>query len=126
MQFLHESKDSHDDHFSQRHVHNRSYEVALEVVGDTRHAADDFLGDEIDDSSMLEHLEAIESCYCERKVHVNLNILDCVMHAEDAGIFTVNSQPNTSDLAMTYGGRSELVASSSDLESKWKSAYGIR
>ncbi|KAF8218543.1 hypothetical protein L208DRAFT_1350396 [Tricholoma matsutake] len=61
MQFLHESKDSHNDHFSQRHVHNCSYEVAPEVIGDTCHAADDFLSDKIDKSSMLEHLEAIES-----------------------------------------------------------------
>ena len=73
-------------------------------------------------------MEAIESCYSERKVHVNLNTLDCVMHAEDTGIFAVNSQPNMapSDLAIAYRGHSELVASSSDLESKWKSAYDIR
>jgi len=51
-----------------------------------------------------------------------MNMLDCVMHAEDAGIFTVNPQ-TVSNLAMTHHVHSELVTSSSEVESKWKSAY---
>jgi len=122
MQLLHESKDSHDDHFSQRHVHHHSFEVAPEIVGDACHAINNFLGDEIDESSMLEHLEAIKSCHSEQQTHVNMNMLDCVMHAEDTGIFTVNPQ-TVSNLATTHHGHSELVTSSSEVESKWKSAY---
>jgi hypothetical protein len=121
MQLLHECKDNHDNHFSDHRSRRCRFGVATEFTADSS-KIDDSLED-VDEYEILQHLESIDSCYSERKGITNMNTLDCVTHAEEAGIFDVKSfDPRYKDVHKS-GVDTELLDVSYDLESIWKSEY---
>ena len=120
MQLLHEHKDNHDQHFSEHQLKCQQFWVAPEIIG-TSSNIDDLLED-VNKGEILQHLESIDTCYSDRRSLINLNTLDCITHAEDAGLFDVeSSDPQYKDVDKTSV-CTELVHSA-DLESTWKSEY---
>lgn len=90
MQLLHECKDGHDDHFSQHHRYQQGLPVPVEICSANCNTVDLTLQD-IDDNEILQHLKSIETCYSQRTNATSTNTLDCIMHTEDGGLFTVKS-----------------------------------
>lgn len=123
MQLLHECKDSHDNHLSERQVWHQQFQLAQETTGGTSHTMDDIL-ENINETEILEHLESIDNCYSEWKSAMNMNTLDCIEHAEDAGLFNANSSDphykrTNVDPVYTEFVHSNLV----NLENIWKAEY---
>jgi hypothetical protein len=121
MQLLHECKDNHDNHFADHRSRHHQFRVVTEFTSDGS-KIDDFLED-VDEDKILQHLESIDSCYSERKSMTNINTLNCVTHAEEAGVFNVKSfYPQYKDV-IKNSMDTQLLDVSSDLKSIWKSEY---
>jgi hypothetical protein len=121
MQLLHECKDSHDDHFHERH--SCQLRLAPEIaVNETAPIEDTLEG--INDSQILQHLESIDDCYSEQKTCTNFNTLDCIEHAEQGGLFYVTPSDAHYRISLADCVHVEqLHLNSVDLEGMWKTEY---
>lgn len=123
VQLLHECKDSRNDHFGECPHH--PFQLAPEITAQDVASLDDAIED-IDDVEILQHLESIEDCHSEWKNKTNINSLDCIEHAEVAGLFDINlADPHHMTMA-THSASAQIERLDEnfvDLESTWKENY---
>jgi len=87
MQILHECKDCRDDHFVHHHARRTSLRVSQEITSSAHYDEADDLTVNAEDDDILTHLESIENCNSIRSQKNVINVLTCLQHAEQNGMF---------------------------------------
>ena len=123
MQILHECKDCRDDHFVHRHARCTSLQVSQEITSTLRYNELDNLTIDAEDDDILTHLESIESCNSIRTQNNIMNVLNCLQHAEQNGMFQAEQFIHVEPQENHYPFEEQLSSSSYNLESIWKDAY---
>jgi hypothetical protein len=86
IQILHECRDSRDDHFAERlrSLQNKS-KGTISDMHETRNDSDfEYC---IQDTDILEHLQAIESCRSDRNACRDDTLMNCLYHAQSSGMW---------------------------------------
>ena len=97
--------------------------MAPEIIGGEPIDLEDTV-ENIDDAEILQHLQSIDNCRLERKNNTNTNSLDCVEHAEEAGLFDVKMlDPRYTIVPSMFEHVKEVYDDSQELESIWKAEY---
>jgi hypothetical protein len=126
MQILHECKDSRDDHYNNRQNRRRNI-ISGDVIGHGIIATDDEAMDANDNATLLDHLEAIESCHDINSAQTNGNVQECLLHAQNHHLFSATDSIIPDGNVDPVGGWAELIVKEDNhSEVMWQSAYDFR
>jgi hypothetical protein len=121
MQLLHECKDSRDAHYDSRRNRHSGDDVSLRFVG---RGADSNLGN-YDESLLLDHLDAIDDCFSNRKERAAKNIRDAIHELTRSGMLHETGEEPGHDGALEA--EHEIVLEKEPvLEQRWEKNYTDR
>jgi hypothetical protein len=128
MQILHECRDSRDDHFAERR--NRVHR-AVKSTGSRRHdLADDFSGEDVTETMILDHLEGLASRFSLKTTAANEAILECINYAEEAGMYSnatdLGENPEDMEECAAAEKNQTILVNDTYLEDTWEKAYDER
>ncbi|KAG1898534.1 uncharacterized protein F5891DRAFT_1042434, partial [Suillus fuscotomentosus] len=112
MQILHECRDSRDDYFAERLRSLRTKSnVDRSHTSGTRYSEEDCY---IQDTDVLEHLQAIDSCHSVHRARSNDTLMNCLYHAERSGMWQMGFC------------HACVMADDRSLEDAWEAEYNNR
>lgn len=126
MQLLHECRENGMDHFASRR-NQRRHQIPLEFSRSAGEHIDDF--GEIDQSTILAHLESISLCHSQKLARSVANVTDSLLAAELSGMYNVPYESTDSHIPShsLVGDKEQEVSHSHDLvEQTWRHEYDIR
>ncbi|KAF8225506.1 hypothetical protein L208DRAFT_1305972 [Tricholoma matsutake] len=124
MQILHKCRDCQADHFCQQRSQYRNLNVSQEVQ-ESRVSEKDSLAKFADEEDILNHIEAVDACHSQTQDNVSKNILPCLLHAQQGGIFSEEGDNDVSDVGQLED-ISCILTENQDLEDVWDESYADR
>ena len=121
MQILHECRDCQADHFRHHRSWHRNQNVSQEVQESWISEADGFA----DEQDILTHVEAVEACHSWTQDKFSKNVLPCLLHAHEGGIFFEEGENDIGDVHESEDA-SCIPTENQDLEDKWDESYADR
>jgi hypothetical protein len=124
MQILHECKDCQADHFRQQKSRYRNLNISPEIQA-VRISEKDGLAEFVDEQEILSHIEAVDACHSRSQDNVSKNVLPCLFHARQSGIFTDQCEGSIVDGELSEDADC-MLTESCNLEDEWDESYADR